>query len=255
MAFYDRLDDTTYRSLPATRGPWSPDHQHAGPPAALLGGLLEAALGDGRVVRVTVEILRPVLLTDLTASVEVVRPGGRVALAEGSLSDGEGPVLLARAWRLRTDDIGIPADGPDDRLPPGPDDARPSRFPFDGDEGYHVAMEARYVHGDMGEQGDAFCWMRLAVPVVDGEEVTPLQRVLAAADSGNGISSRHPVDEVLFVNTELTVHLREHPVGAWVGLDARTRFAGDGIGLATTTIHGEQGPVGHGAQALLVQRR
>jgi hypothetical protein len=258
MALYEQLDDTTFRSTTATRGPWSVDHQHAGPPAALLGGLLERALGPGRVVRITFEILRPVLITDLTAQVAVTRPGAKVALAEGHLADADGPVLLARAWRLRTGDVGVAGDAPDldGPLPPRPDEGVAGGFfEVDWDEGYHRSIETRFNAGSFAELGDAFAWFRLLVPVVAGEEPTPLQRVLVAADSGNGISARFDPREVLFVNTELSVHLREHPADEWVGLDAATRFAGDGVGLATSTIHGTQGPIGRGAQALIVERR
>lgn len=255
MAFYEQVDEHRFRSGQMTRGPWSPDHQHAGPPAALLGGLLADALGDGRVTRVTLEILRPVPITDLDVDVEVLRGGRRIALAQATLSDEEGPLVLARAWRLRTKDVGIPADPPDEPLPPGPDDGRSATFPFGDGVGYHTAMDASYIHGDMSEPGDAFCWMRTTVSIVEGTEPTPLQRVLVAADSASGISSRFDLAEVLFINTELTVHLREEPSTEWVGLDSRARFAGDGIGLTQTTLHGEQGPIGVSHQSLLVDRR
>src|SRR5919197_1854430 len=57
-AFYvpegDRLVPTEL-----TRGPWDPEAQHAGPPAALMGRAIEACPpGGGHVGRVTFEILR-----------------------------------------------------------------------------------------------------------------------------------------------------------------------------------------------------
>lgn len=251
-AFYERLDQDHYRSTVATRGPWSRDHQHAGPPAALLGGALAESLGDGRVTRITFEVLRPVPITDLTVDVTVRRPGRRVALAEGSLAaDGE-PVLLARAWRMRETDAGLPPDR-DSTMPPVAE-ARPASF-FDlpWDEGYHTAMELRTCRGDFREPGDAAVWFRSRLDVTDDAPITPLQRVLVAADSGNGISARMDPAEWLFVNTDLNVHLREHPEGEWVGLDAETRWGTDGIGLATSVLHGGQGVIGVGSQGLLVE--
>ncbi|HEV3465515.1 MAG TPA: hypothetical protein VG846_16195 [Actinomycetota bacterium] len=44
------------------------------------------------------------------------------------------------------------------------------------------------------------------------------------------------------------------PAGEWVALEAATA-ATAGIGLADTTLHDEQGPIGRGAQALFVDRR
>jgi hypothetical protein len=51
------------------------------------------------------------------------------------------------------------------------------------------------------------------VPLLPDEEPTGLQRVLAVADSGNGVSAVLPLGEWLFINPELTVHFRREPRG------------------------------------------
>ena len=51
-----------------------------------------------------------------------------------------------------------------------------------------------------------------------------------------------------------SVYLLRYPAGEWVALEASTTAA-DGIGLADTTLHDEQGPIGRSAQALFVDRR
>jgi hypothetical protein len=73
------------------------------------------------------------------------------------------------------------------------------------------------------------------------------------ADSGNGVSSRMNPLEWLFINSELTVHLYREPAGEWVGLDATTAIGPDGVGSAFSVLHDSNGPVGRGAQALLVR--
>lgn len=251
-AFFERIGEDRFQSTVATRGPWSADHQHAGPPAALLGGALQDVLGDGRITRLTFEVLRPVRITQLRVEADVVRPGRKVALAEGALHDEDGPVLLARAWRLREADIDLDADR--GASMPGLDEARPADF-FDlpWDVGYHTSIELRTTRGDFKEPGDAAVWFRSRLDVTDDAPITPLQRVLVAADSGNGISARFEPGRWLFVNVELTVHLREHPSTEWVGLDAMTRWGPDGIGVASSVLHGEQGAIGIAAQSLLVE--
>lgn len=255
-AFYERLDESRWRPTDATRGPWSFEHQHAGPPSALVGTVLADVLGPGRIVRCTFEILRPVPIVDLTTAVEVIRPGHKVALAQATLADDAGPVMLARAWRLREAEVDLGPDLDADAALPSPDEAehRPF-FPVEWDEGYHRAVEVRFVDGAFNEPGDATAWLRCTIPLVSGTELTPLQRLLVASDTGNGISARLDVTAWLFANTDLTVHVRDMPSGDWVGLDARTRFGPDGIGLATATIHGEQGPIGTALQSLLVEPR
>jgi hypothetical protein len=97
--------------------------------------------------------------------------------------------------------------------------------------------------------------MRMRVPLVEGEEPSPLARVLCAADSGNGISSVLDFRTYLFINPELTVHLHRYPVGEWVCLDSRTSIDPAGIGMAETGLYDEQGAIGRAAQSLLVGPR
>jgi hypothetical protein len=257
-----------------TRGPWDPGSQHAGPPAALIGReVIRVDGGSGRQVgRITYEILRPVPIAPLTVTAEVVRPGRAVELVEASLADEEGEVIRARAWRLREADVEIPGglsseDGPGTIgtspstlrpgfAPPGPDAAAPGTFPDTGQAvGYHTAMEYRFVRGGFGEPGPAIAWMRMRVPLVGGEQPTPLERVLVAADSGNGVSSTLDWSRYLFVNVDLTVHLHRQLAGEWVCLDAITIPERSGIGIADTALYDERGPIGRADQTLLLDQR
>src|SRR6202795_3861441 len=64
--------DGTYRPSSLTRGPWHPDHQHAGPPIALMCRAIEnAALDVGltHLSRLTANLLRPVPIRDLNVEV------------------------------------------------------------------------------------------------------------------------------------------------------------------------------------------
>jgi hypothetical protein len=58
----------------------------------------------------------------------------------------------------------------------------------------------------------------------------------------------------VFINADLTVYLVWPAVGEWIALESATTVA-DGVGLATSVIHDQQGPVGRGLQALFVDRR
>lgn len=136
--------------------------------------------------------------------------------------------------------------------PEPPDDLAPYAFPFfHADVGYHTGMDLRISRGGIGK-GYAFAWMRMRHPLVAGEEPSPLQRVAIAADSGNGVSAALDHQRHLFINPELTVHLFREPAGAWVGLEARTSMAHEGIGLAESRLYDVSGPIGRAAQALLI---
>jgi hypothetical protein len=264
-AFYE-LDGERFVSTEWTRGPWDPDSQHAGPPAALLGRAIERLEGgeDRHVGRITFEILRPVPIAPLQASARVVRPGRRVELCEASLSDGENELIRATAWRLRTTTLDLPADsvplGSDlagtGGAPPGPGAGEPRPFFPTGQEvGWHTAMEFRFIRGSYVELGPALVWMRMRHALIAGEDPSPLTRVLVAADAGNGVSSVLDWTRYLFINVDLTVHLHRMPEGEWVCIDALTLPERSGVGLADSLLSDETGRIGRAAQTLLVDVR
>jgi hypothetical protein len=251
-AFFEPLGDGRFRATRHTRGPWDPAHQHAGPPAALLGRAVErcAPRPEMAIARLTYEILRPVPVGELEVAARVVRPGRSVELLEGELSAGGTPLVLVRAWRVLA--AAAPATGAVPPPPPRPAAATPLP-PYLEDFGYGHAVELRFAAGDWEEPGPATVWTRLRVAVVAGEQPTGLQRVLAVADSGNGVSGVLPLTDWLYINPELTVHVRREPRGEWICLDAETAIAT--TGLARSTLSDDEGPVAHGAQSLLVARR
>jgi acyl-CoA thioesterase len=69
------------------------------------------------------------------------------------------------------------------------------------------------------------------------------------------VSAVLPLNEWLFINTELTVHFLREPRGEWICLDAATAIAEGGAGLARSTLSDDDGMVALGAQSLLVAPR
>jgi acyl-Coa thioesterase superfamily protein/acyl-CoA thioesterase superfamily protein len=273
-AFFER-DGDLYVPSQLTRGPWDPGSQHAGPPTALIGREVERLDADGQrqVGRITFEILRPVPIAPLRVSARVVRPGRSVELSEATLADADGDVLVrATAWRLRVAEVEVPAEltseGGGDIAAPGASTLRPGHAPPPPDEseerdffdtgqsvGYHTAMDYRFASGAFLEPGPATVWLRMRQPLVAGEAPTPLQRVLVAADSGNGVSATLDWSRFVFINVDLTVHLQRVPAGEWVCLDAITIPEPTGIGIADTALYDDRGPIGRAAQTLLVGER
>ena len=97
--------------------------------------------------------------------------------------------------------------------------------------------------------------MRLAVPIVAGEEPSPLERVAAASDFGNGVSSVLDFEHYLFINPDLTVYIDRPAVGEWICLDARTTLGTPGVGLAQSLLWDVHGPLGRSLQSLLIEKR
>ena len=185
-----------------------------------------------------------------------MRPGRSVELIEGTLSFEGTPLIRARGWRIRTQALDLDADSPPDVAPPGPHEAHEQPFFDTGvDEGHHTGMEVRFVAGGYREPGPAVAWLRMRVPLIEGEPIEPLDRVLVAADSGNGVSAPLDYHRWMFINADLAVALRRLPRGEWVCLDSTTWAEPDGIGLTDTALYDEHGLVGRATQSLLVAQR
>lgn len=253
-AFYEPLGDGRYVSTKHSTGPWSPHTQHLGPPSALLTRALETlpAAAPMAFARLTVEILGPVPVAELEVSAGVERPGRSVELLGAELRADGRTVARCRAWRHLISDTSTVAAGAGEPLAP-PSAGRVENRPDDWGAGYLDVMEWRTLAGGFASPGPATVWARQRVDLVAGERPTGLQRLMVLADSGNGVSSWLNPREWLFINSELTVHLVREPAGEWMALDATTTIGPTGLGTASTVLHDESGPVGRGAQALLVR--
>jgi Thioesterase-like superfamily len=258
-AFYER-DGDLFRATELTRGPWDPGSQHAGPPAALLGRAIEGLPeSEGfQVGRITFEILRSIPIAPVRAQARVARPGRRVQMLEAELSDVEGEVLMrARAWRIRATEVEVPPAAMVAAEPlPAPDQAAETTFFPTGEEhGYHSAMEVRFVAGGWLQPGPATVWLRMRKPLVVGEEPTPLQRTLVAADVGNGVSASLDFRRFLFINVDLTAQLERMPEGEWIGIDAVTLPQPNGVGSSDSVLFDRRGRIGRALQTLLISER
>lgn len=266
------FDDGRIRATQLSRGPWDPRALHGGPVAALAARALEAALADGAdetdgagpsfvPTRLTVELERPVGLDALSLVAEVTRPGRSVRSAELSIADDDGRRLVRAtltAIRSRGD---APLDLteavlPDDPPPPPPGSVlSPSWVTYDGPAFHLDAVSHAFVSGGFLELGPAIDWITLRVPVVPGEDPSPLQRAAAAADFGNGVSAAVPHDGFTFINPDITVTLLRPPEGTAIGVAATTRVDPAGVGATETVLWDRRGRVGAAVQTLVVAPR
>jgi len=263
-----RADGARFVPTEQARGPWDPSALHGGAPAALVASAFERhePLPGTQIARIGFELLRPIPFAPLTVEVRTLRPGRRVQELAAELyadAGGERRELVCRAAALRVQQLGPelpepPAGAIAAEPMPGPDQARPVRFALNPDaEGASfaaTAMEMRWLD-DPQELGPGRAWMRLRHPLVDDRQASPLARLAATADFGNGIAASLPFEQFLFINADLHIHLQRQPSGNWIGIDARTLLHPGGTGLAESVLHDEQGPVGRAFQALVVQPR
>ena len=278
-SFYVPAGEDAWLATSHTTGPWDARAQHGGPPSALLGRAIQRCepRDDMIIARFTCEILHAIPVGEIMVRARLARPGKNVALLEAVASADGRDVARATAWRVRRTDSppagppqpppptlpgvppspppGGPLSAPPGEPSPAPPGGPPSAAPGWWVDGYLSAIEWRPVRGHFAEPGPATVWGRMRFPLVPDEEPGPLERVLAIADSGSGVSGALDLRSWQFINPELTVHLHREAAGEWICLDAQTVISTGGAGLATTVLSDLDGQFGVGTQSLLVAPR
>ena len=257
---YRHLDGHFEASV-LTRGPWHPEHQHAGPPSALVCRAIEQAAapqGLTHLGRLTGNLLRPVPIGECHVEVAQDYVGRNAGHYSARLVAGGKEVARFTALMQREDALPVPEGTPGHPLPPAPRppaDCAPCRMPFAPQlTGYADLVENRLAEGRFF-QGPCTAWFRLRHPLVEGEAPSAYQRVAVAADSGNGISASLDFARYSFVNCDLTINLLRRPVGEWICQQAKSAFGGNGCGLAESALFDEAGLIGRATQSLAVRAR
>jgi hypothetical protein len=255
-------DGEWYQPTKLATGPWRTDAQHGGPPAALFGLAMSQAVEDHEhISRVTIELESPVPLEPLRVEVARRQVSRRVAHLDMALMTADRQVASARALLLAAERLPEPEwqPAPEDFSVPGPDKTYVLGGPRGSDDHlvfHRDGAEHRVVAGGYHLAGPSTAWIRLAYPLVDGDETTPLCSLLAAADFGSALSRPLSVDSgVGLINVDVSLALVRHPVGEWFRLEATGLVHPDGAGLAITHLADTQGLLGILHQSQLAQTR
>jgi hypothetical protein len=255
--FVRRGDEFVATAL--TQGPWNPEHQHGGPVCALLATVVEAVptLVPMRCGRLTVDLMRTVPVAALRARAHVVREGKRVQLVEAALEHEGVDVARASALRVR---IGSTPNAltlprrPDESPPRLPESHKGSALELAGRPvpGFIRAIDIDRVVGGLGTGAPAIVWYRLRVPLIAGEETSPLARLATFADFTSGSANFLPVTEWSSINADVSMTVLREPVGEWIAVDAVAHAAGDGIGHSRASFYDVEGFIGSGATTQVV---
>jgi hypothetical protein len=246
------------------QGGWDPGAQHGGPVQGLLTRCVEQVptLAPMQVSRLTFDLLRPVPLGPLRTATRIVREGKRIQVVEAVVHDGELELASCRALRLREEDLtghpGLPTSTPGtapEPLPP-PDACDDVTVDRPDQPGFLDGIRLR--RGARGEPfaGVPFYWVALAVPLVAGEETSPLCRLAVAGDFTNSIGVEVDSTTVSTINPDVNVHVARPPDGEWVAVVGETQVdTTRGVGQSSATLRDRSGVVAHASACQLVQRR
>ncbi|CAN5354499.1 thioesterase family protein [soil metagenome] len=265
-SYYALVDDDgaageKFAASDLVRSTWTAAIQHGAPVSALLVRALERCeqRADTRLSRVSIDLLGGVPADgDLWVRATVDRPGRQIELISAEMlglgRDGRPrPVARASGWRLATVETPELVHAPEPALRPL-SEAKSRDMEKNWDRNYVHSVDWRWLTVPMAD-GPGESWIRPVVDLVQGEVMTPMQRLFAVADDANGIGSKLDISKWTFLNTDLVVHVHRVPDGEWIGIRAETSYGPDGIGTTLGALFDQTGPVGAIQQSVLVRPR
>lgn len=255
-SYFEPIAPGRYQPTEHVGGAWAEDEQHVAPALGLLCHAIEQHRdrrgSDMLVSRLSYDILGPMPLEPCDVEVEVARAGRTVELVEASLTCAGRVGVRVRAWLLQPAETSDLAGGEPPHIASW--QQTPSWQPAElWPGGFIRSVEVRRSASAAPGRGQV--WVRTDVPLVGGEEVTPLAAAVGLLDIANGMNVRADPGQVLFPNVDLTAHFFRPPRAGWLGLDTTVSFGPAGQGLTNSVIHDEDGAVGSVLQCLTVRPR
>jgi len=251
-----RIEGSAAHTGALAGGPWNPELQHGGAPAALVAWLAEQVptAQPMHAVRLTLDLMRPLPIVPLEFKTELLREGRKIQLIGITLHAAGKEVVRASVLKVRAEDMpqlsGVgeaPVDVPLPEMLPTLDNKFVHSSPF-----ISIAELRDAVNG-FGKRGPGATWFRFRVPIIEGEENSSFMRAVATADFCNGVSATLG-REWTFLNGDLTVNFARMPVGEWILLNAETWVGTGGAGLAAGRLADERGYFGRVSQSLVIER-
>lgn len=255
-AFFERTGEREFVATPLTEGAWNRTEQHIAPALGLIAHAIETDQRHRRddaltLGRLSYDILGTIPIGTVTIEVVVLRPGRTIELVEARMSYDGRPVVLARAWLMKTFDTEeIAGTSFVPLVPPGALPAWDMSALWGG-----ACIAAMEVRREEIEPGRARAWLKTTTNLLDNEAVSATAGMLTLVDVANGVAARMSPDAVAFPNLDLTVHLLRSPVQGWLGLDTTASFGSIGIGMTHSVLHDVDGVLGVVVQSLTVRPR
>jgi acyl-coenzyme A thioesterase PaaI-like protein len=225
--------------------PWQPTALSGAALAGLAAHTLDRVPAPTAMVtaRLTIDILGTAPVGPVTTTTRVVREGPRLQLIDVELQARGRSWLRATALRVRT------AESPEQSVPPTRTfptalETKPLRW------GEYIPIDRDTCAPRTGAS-----WVRVTSMVVDGEPLSPLERIAITSDTGSGTAPLVSRKDWTYANIDIATHMTREPRGEWLLVDARSESAGNGIGLIHSMLGDRDGMIGMAHQTLFLQPR
>jgi len=253
-----RPEGPLFRATEHAGGPWSPDMLQGSATTALMTREVErlADASGFAVRRLTFDLWRPAGLRAFGLATEMLRDGRKAKTMQVRLLDGD--VEIGRCTALLT------AQGDESPAAPFSKAAGSDAAPETGTpppafaqkwSRYFQNVSVRLIEGALEKPGPAAPWMRLDVPMVEGESNTPLLQAVQAADFASGVGQIVDMREWTFINPEISLYFFRPPEGDWILIRSRTRAGANGAGLTMASLSDRNGAFAEVLQAMTFERR
>lgn len=257
-SFFEKSDSDWFQPTAHTRGPWHPEHCHAGPPTGLLARAAEKLVPEKQLVRLNINLQRPIPFSGFSVTASTTKQGRQVALTALTLNDADGRLCASGEalhitpqpdsdFPTSSAEMPLPADGNDGGFPISRTLHDLPCFAGDG-------VQTRYAAGQDAGPGPTTAWIK-TVPLLPNETPSPFQRMCPMADCGNAFSRNAEPWEVNFMNPDLTIVMHRPPQGEWMGSQSIGHWSNNGIGIADATLLDARGVVGRAVQTLLLRKQ
>lgn len=221
---------------------WGDDHINGPAVVGLAARSLESYCGssDFMPTRLTVDLFRAARSLPTSVSLRIVRDGRRVRSAECDIAQ-EGR-LVARASLLQY----RRSTAPPGRLWSVPTTIS---FPPRLTDGVQTAVDSdagdwsRSPGDHQNESRKRF--YNSAIDVVSGHLNSQFVRAVMVAEATSLVTNLG-TEGVGYINGDLTVGLARLPVGEWIGVQADSHWAADGVAVGAATLFDRSGAFGSG---------
>lgn len=221
---------------------WGENHLNGPAVVGLAARALELQAGSigFSPARLTVDLFRAARDVATTVVTQLVREGRRVRSAQCEVTQQGRAVARATLLLYRRS-----------TAPPGRLWSAPASFPapppLDGTALTHVGSDDGGWSRSPGEHQNESRkrFYNRAIEVVAGQKNSQFVRAVMAAEATSLVTNLG-TRGVGYINGDLTVAIARLPVGNWIGVQADSHWASDGIAVGSATLFDQTGPFGSG---------
>lgn len=253
---YFALDGDVLVPDPVCQGPWGPTISGHVVGGILARGVEIAGHADGfQPARITVDLLKPVLIAPLEVRTTVQRDGRRIRLVDAEVIQDAAVVSRASAVFLRPGDQHIGDIWSSDiQMPPMPPDPGPlpDELPmFVWGYGGEGSSGGEFGFAEWHSGGPKYIWARQRRPLIADETISPFVQATMAADATSALT-HWGTKGLQYINVDYTLSLTRLPKGPNIGMAAVVHSSHDGIASGTAAVFDEHGPIGNSMAVAVV---